>query len=82
MNIYEATLAAIKEKKAITRTRWKGTVKIVPTDTVKGCICYLNKKNLCNGWRPKAEDLMANDWKVLSDDLRLNQSDDYIGCNF
>lgn len=69
MNIQEAARFASSAGKAITRTRWDGTVKIVPTDTIKGCVCFLGRKISYAGWRPKAEDLMANDWRVISDDL-------------
>ncbi len=67
MNIQEACKLAIASGKKITREDefWEyGNLKIEPTDTDECCIAYSGPIDKCARWEPKAEDLVANDWKI------------------
>lgn len=74
MFIHEAIAARSSDKPYITRESWSyitdspvsAAVKILPTNTPDCCVIMsINSKNPCRGWQPMAEDLVANDWKVV-----------------
>lgn len=64
----QAAERAIAEKKYIVRRKsfWGDMVKIKPTNTGQNCIVVSVKsgKPPRNGWQPKAEDLVADDWDI------------------
>lgn len=69
MHISDAVAAAIKSGQCIARRKWESPYRfrIEPTDTPDGCICHSKAmKNPCRGWQPTAEDLLADDWFLLS----------------
>lgn len=74
MHIHEAVAKALEHNTYITRKSWnyitsepcEASIKILPTNTIDDCIVESAiRKNPCYGWRPRAEDLTANDWIVL-----------------
>ena len=67
MNIQEATQEAVQKGAKIKRAHfgWK-RASIRPTDTPMCCYVFIEDKAPCRGWQPSAEDLMADDWIVVS----------------
>lgn len=75
MNIIEAIKATDRNNPFITREKWShpyskpgGYVKILPTASPDCMILYSEangNKNPRRGWQPNAEDLIAEDWKVV-----------------
>ena len=70
MNIQEATKISLEKEKFITRESFSGHVKIQPTNGIGGCILSTtdNSAKPRGGWQPSAEDLTADDWKVIEGD--------------
>lgn len=70
MNIQKATKLATKHLIAMTREEWKKSHKaeIFPTnDEFLQCIVIGNTgKDITRYWEPSADDLMADDWKVIT----------------
>ncbi|WP_436962790.1 Thoeris anti-defense Tad2 family protein [Staphylococcus shinii] len=70
MNIQEATKLATKHLVTMTRSEWETShrTEILPTnDSFLQCIVTgSNGKNITRYWEPSADDLMANDWKVIN----------------
>ena len=73
--IHEAVAMAQKRFGYITRESWLYTtskpcmvpIKIQPTNSPDGCIIESESaKEPRFGWQPKAEDLVAEDWEVIS----------------
>lgn len=64
MNIQEAIIKALKEKKFITRKSWPKGLKVAPARHIP---CDLLAPNTPpgKGWQPDAEDLIADDWQVV-----------------
>lgn len=65
MNIYEATLIAVRTGKCIKRATaiWeKHKIQLKMRD-----VCYLctEGKSPVPGWQPQAEDLTADDWVLV-----------------
>ena len=69
MNIQKATIAAIAIDGLMTRTPWKGHLHIKPTDWPECCLVQAKEQAPCPRWQPKAEDLMADDWEVTTEEL-------------
>ena len=64
MNIKEATRIAMEENKCIARKSKQLLVK--PTNDWDCCLLiHPMKEEYAQRWNPKAEDLMAIDWKVV-----------------
>jgi hypothetical protein len=65
MNLQEAALQGLQQKKGITRKSWmpKGPL-IIPTNTKSGCIIepYSSKEPVEKRWQPSFNDLIADDW--------------------
>ena len=75
MNIAEAMRARTKEKPFLSRAKWRiilldcpyRPIFIQPTNTPEFCLLYgPSQKAPQRGWQPTAEDLMAEDWEVIS----------------
>lgn len=75
MDICEAMMARDITHPFLTRTVWENVVHevgerpiyIQPTDTPDGCLYYgPATENPRSGWQPRAEDLLARDWKVTN----------------
>lgn len=75
MFIHEAIRQRTKLKPCIAREVWNypttvrvaASAKILPTDSMDGCIIYsASDKNPRRGWQPTAGDLAADDWIVVS----------------
>lgn len=69
MKIYEAVEKALKEKKPITRMGLRDFgFSIFPTDS-SDC-CYLipkdEKQQPARCWNPTANDLLADDWELVT----------------
>lgn len=69
MNIQKATKAAMAIDGLIVRKPWRGHVHIKPTDWPEACFVYAKEQAPCPRWQPKAEDLMADDWEVTTEEL-------------
>lgn len=71
MYIHEAVSAAVASGGYIKRSGpviWR-KCKIRPGNTGGGCLLYSDFQEApCPRWQPKAEDLMADDWVLLSGD--------------
>lgn len=74
MYIHEAVRKAEEDNAYITRVSWsyitnkpcEAAIKILPTNTPDCCIIEsVTRRNPCCGWRPKAGDLIADDWIVV-----------------
>ena len=70
MNIQEAVKRAMETNGLIVRPLWRGCVHIKPTDLPEGCICYGKGRAPCPRWQPQAEDLIADDWEITTEELR------------
>lgn len=68
MDIKAAILKAQETQKGITREEWMpGGIILIPTNT-SNCfiIIPLNKGEVIGRrWNPKAEDILATDWRVI-----------------
>ena len=69
MNIQKATQKALEVGGLIVRPFWRGRVHIKPTNGPDDCICYGKGKAPCPRWHPQAEDLLADDWEVTTEEL-------------
>lgn len=69
MYIHEATKTAVRVCGCIVRPKWRGHVHIKPTNTPECCWVLRKGKAPCPRWEPKAEDLMADDWEITSEEL-------------
>lgn len=69
MNIQKAITAAMAIDALITRTAWKGHLHIKPTNWPECCILRAKGRAPGPRWQPKAEDLMADDWEVTTEEL-------------
>lgn len=77
MYIHEAIAARTRRAPFITRKSWgyateiKGrppccyTMKLNPTDSPDLCIVLSETSGATCGWRPRAEDLAADDWLAV-----------------
>ena len=74
MYIHEAVATALERNACIMRKSWNhvtskpcdAAIKIWPTNTPDGCIVEsVTINNLYSGWKPRAEDVTANDWITL-----------------
>ena len=67
MYIHDATKLALEENKFITRESWDGNWILKPTNTTKCCVVIPLFGDGKSGprWNPNADDLIANDWKVV-----------------
>lgn len=68
MYIHEAVERAIALDACISRESWKGfRFRVQPTDTPDFCVCRSSaSRSLMRCWNPKASDLLAKDWIVVS----------------
>lgn len=75
MDIYEAMMARDRAHPFLTRAIWENVllepgqtpIYIQPTDSPDGCLFYGPTKEFPRrGWQPRAEDLLARDWKVTN----------------
>lgn len=69
MKIYEAVEKALKEKRSITRTGLRDFgFEIFPTDSSDCCYLIPKDKKQQPGrcWNPTANDLMADDWELVT----------------
>ena len=69
MDIQKATQKALEVDGLIARPFWRGYVHIKPTNSPECCICYGKGKAPCPRWQPQAEDLLADDWEVTTEEL-------------
>ena len=69
VNIHEAALKAAEIDGLIVRPEWKGLVHIKPTNGPDCCILYGKGQKPGKRWNPQAEDLMAEDWEVTTEEL-------------
>lgn len=78
MNIQEAVKQALEDNKVIYRESAKGECAdiyavIKPTNSYDTCLLIVKSgkgdKKSCRHWNPTADDLIADDWKVLRDKL-------------
>ena len=83
VNIQEATKVALEEGKFITRVCFKNHAKIQPTNGIGGCILSTtdNSAQPRGGWQPSAEDLTADDWKVIDGDYGKYKTAKIKGIN-
>ncbi len=76
MNIIEATKQALPQGKGITRKIWDRQhllMAIFPTNTSECCIASTLGNHLPKPrWNPTADDLLAEDWKVIEENLANN----------
>lgn len=70
MLIHEAVMKATETNNHITREALKKYVSlwIKPTNSAFGCIISGNGKIATSHWSPTAEDLIATDWLVVTQD--------------
>ena len=69
INIVDAARLAADKRTRITRKAWEGHVSIMPTDTPDCCVAVSKiAKAPCPRWQPKAEDLMAEDWTITTEE--------------
>lgn len=72
MTITEAAREAAKTRSCISREDWKGlNMAVLPTDGAECCMLVRTQKSegkYLTGplWEPQREDLVADDWRVLS----------------
>lgn len=72
MTITEAARKAAKTRSCISREEWKGlNMAVLPTDGAECCMLVRTQKSegeYLTGplWEPQREDLVADDWRVLS----------------
>lgn len=72
MTITEAAREAAKTCSCISREDWKGlNMAVLPTDGAECCMLVRTQKSegkYLTGplWEPQREDLVADDWRVLS----------------
>ena len=72
MTITEAAREAEKTRSCISREEWKGlNMAVLPTDGAECCMLVRTQKSegkYLTGplWEPQREDLVADDWRVLS----------------
>jgi len=80
MNIQEAVQRALVEGKFITRESFSH-LKIQPTNRIGYCILSSidNSTQPRGGWQPSAEDLTADDWKVIKADYGKYKSAKFSG---
>jgi len=69
VNIYEAALKAAETGGLIVRAEWKGLFHIKPTNGPDCCIPYGKGQQPGKRWNPQAEDLVAEDWEVTTEEL-------------
>ncbi len=70
MNIQDATKKAVESGGFITRHSWRGHVQIKPTNVPEHCLVYtIWEKFPFQRWEPDADDLMADDWEVTTEEL-------------
>lgn len=70
MNIQKAVMAAIAIDGYITRGPWKHHLYIKPTDLPERCL-VVTRDEKTPRWEPGAEELMAEDWEVTTEELPL-----------
>ena len=73
MNIKEAAEQAVKLGLGMRRRNdeWPPGLIVFPTDTVDCCVLELEtegKKSRRRGWEPYADDLIAEDWELVTDE--------------
>ena len=68
MFIQEATKKAIEIGGFIARAKWKGAVRVKPTDDPRGCVLFSAEKAPGPHWQPRADDLVADDWEVTTEE--------------
>ena len=76
VTINRAISEAIVRKMHIARESWLGYLRVEPTDSSQGCILHDNKNpssSSCLHWQPTADDLLADDWILVSDPNPLHQ---------
>ena len=75
MTIKEAAEQAVKLGLGMRRRNdeWPPGLIVFPTDTVDCCVLELEtegKKSRRRGWEPYADDLIAEDWELVTDEER------------
>lgn len=75
MSIWEAAKAVLEKGGYITRQKFNMAVVIVPTDTSDCCIAKIDKSHSRRGWQPKANDLIADDWIVVTEEEFVSLSE-------
>lgn len=70
MNIQKAVKAALEQNKWITRPEWENHTRFEPTNGPECIILKVIKdgkviRSSLTGWQPQADDLMADDWKIV-----------------
>ena len=70
MNIQKAVKKAMQIDGFITREPLRGCVQIKPGKYLPDCcVCYAKGQAPRPRWQPMAEDLMADDWQVTTEEL-------------
>ncbi|EHM46142.1 Thoeris anti-defense Tad2 family protein [Flavonifractor plautii] len=69
MEIQKAVRKAVETGGFITRPLWCGRLHIKPTNEPECCVLHGKGRAPCPRWQPKAEDLMADDWEVTTEEL-------------
>ena len=70
MNIAEAAKAC-KGYGWIARRSWYGHMRVCPTNEPECCIIQAKGQAPCPRWEPQAEDLVADDWEVATEEKKL-----------
>lgn len=68
MNIQQATIAAMEVNGTITRASFLGHFRVKPTNQPECCIAMAKGQEPMPRWEPDAEDLMADDWEVTTEE--------------
>lgn len=69
MYIHEAVSLASESGGYITRRKFAKRVRIKPTDSDEGLIIAVKNQAPYPRWQPRAEDLIADDWMVTTEEL-------------
>ena len=67
MNICEAVSEALRLDLYVARQKWRGFAKIQPTNLYDCCRVICKDDKIPHPrWQPRAEDLIADDWVLVS----------------
>lgn len=69
MNIQQAAKKAVAADAFIARSWWMGHFQVKPTNQPECCIAYAKGQLPRPRWEPSAEDLLADDWEVTTEEL-------------
>lgn len=69
MLIHEAAALAYELNLSMCRKKDSRHIRIKPTNTPDCCILSIKGGSDCSRWQPYADDLIADDWMVTTEEL-------------